>query len=205
MAVLFTSDLHLGHANVIGYCNRPFDDVEAMDAALVRTWNDHVDDDDTVWVLGDVAMGPIEHSLDLVARLAGTKLLVPGNHDRCWRHGRAARRPGDLDRWRRRYRSAGFAEIVDDPHELTVAEVPVRLSHFPYDGDSHTADRFVEHRPADDGTWLLHGHVHDAFRQRGRCINVGVDAWGGRPVTADEIERLVVVGPAELAPLPWLS
>ena len=31
-----TSDLHLGHANIIGYCNRPFHDVQSMDAALLQ-------------------------------------------------------------------------------------------------------------------------------------------------------------------------
>ena len=32
--VYFTSDLHLGHENVIKLCNRPFDSIEEMDAAL---------------------------------------------------------------------------------------------------------------------------------------------------------------------------
>jgi len=65
--------------------------------------------------------------------------------------------------------------------------LPGRISvlayHFPYRGDSHDHDRYREHRPADEGAWLLHGHVHERWRQRGRMINVGVDAWGGYPVT----------------------
>ena len=34
----FTSDHHFGHANIIGYCNRPFGDVEAMNRGLVDNW-----------------------------------------------------------------------------------------------------------------------------------------------------------------------
>src|SRR5690606_30258283 len=126
------------------------------------------------------------------------KVLVPGNHDRCWTGDRALRAgaPADLERRlaaaRDRYLAAGFAEIRDSPVETVVGGRPVVLSHFPYEGDSHGEDRHVEHRP-----------VHASWRQRGRQVNVGVDAWGGRPVAAETVAALVEEGPRELAPLPW--
>lgn len=49
----YIADLHLGHANVIGYDNRPFADVSEMDEALIRNWNNTVTAMDTVYVLGD--------------------------------------------------------------------------------------------------------------------------------------------------------
>lgn len=52
--VYFTSDLHLGHENVIKLCNRPFDSIEEMDEALIRNWNRKVTNGDTVYVLGDL-------------------------------------------------------------------------------------------------------------------------------------------------------
>jgi len=164
----FTSDLHLGHANIIGYCDRPWPDVEAMDRGLVERWNEVVADGDEVWVLGDVAMGRIEHSLGLIRSLAGTKLLVPGNHDRCW-PGRGS----SAADWARQYREAGFAEVLPEVVDLTLAGgsdgingaagstgIPARACHFPYWGDSHDEERFAGHRPVDDGRLLLHGHVH---------------------------------------------
>ena len=52
--VYFTSDLHLGHENVIKLCNRPFDSIEEMDEALIHNWNRKVTNRDTVYVLGDL-------------------------------------------------------------------------------------------------------------------------------------------------------
>lgn len=54
--VPWTSDLHLGHANIIRYCDRPFADVREMNDELIRRWNETVSSDDEVWVLGDVAL-----------------------------------------------------------------------------------------------------------------------------------------------------
>jgi len=203
MAIWFTSDLHLGHRNITRYCGRPFPDTEAgveeMDEGLVAAWNTVVGPDDEVWVLGDVAMGRIDRSLGLVARLRGTKRLIAGNHDRCWPgHGD----PERTATWAERYRSAGFATI-DSEATLDLAGHGVLLSHFPYEGDSQEHDRFPGHRPVDDGGWLLHGHVHTEWRQHGHQVNVGVDAWGGRPVAATEVAALIDAGPRDLPPLPW--
>jgi calcineurin-like phosphoesterase family protein len=178
----FTSDLHLGHANIIRYCDRPFPDVDAMDRGLVARWNETVAADDVVWVLGDMAMGRIDESLLLIRELAGTKLLVPGNHDRCW--------PGRGEKsveWVARYRDAGFAEILPAQVDLTIGGCPARACHFPYFGDSHDEDRFEAHRPVDDGRLLLHGHVHTSWRVAGHQVNVGCDVWDYRPVAEDAI------------------
>jgi calcineurin-like phosphoesterase family protein len=84
MAIFFTSDLHFGHANIIQYCNRPFNSVEHMNGVLMSNWNSVVTEDDKVIVLGDFAMGKISETLPVAERLNGMKFLVPGNHDRCF-------------------------------------------------------------------------------------------------------------------------
>jgi calcineurin-like phosphoesterase family protein len=181
-----TSDLHLGHANIIRYCGRPFDGVDHMDAELCRRWRERVMPDDVIWVLGDLAMGRIAESLALVAGLPGEKHLVAGNHDRCWPgNGRKA------ERWRSRYEEVGFVEIVTRA-EIDLGEgLVLPACHFPYRGDSHDEDRFDEWRPRDDGRWLLHGHVHEKWQVDGRQVNVGVDVWGFAPVEAATIRSLV--------------
>jgi calcineurin-like phosphoesterase family protein len=177
VARYWTADLHFGHANIIRYSHRPFADVATMDAALVARWNDVVGDHDEVWVLGDVAMGPIERSLANVAQLRGRKVLVAGNHDRCW-YGHGDRALPWIDR----YLEVGFAEILQGTVSTEVGGVPVAVCHFPFEGDSHDHDRYTEHRPVDDGRWLIHGHVHERWQVEGRQINVGVDVWDWRPV-----------------------
>lgn len=197
MATWFTADLHLGHANIIRYAHRPFAGVDAMHAELVARWNDSVGPDDTVWVLGDVALGQLALTLPLVGRLRGRKLLVAGNHDRCW-----AGRGDGARSWTGRYLEAGFDAVHQGTVDVEVEGTTVLAGHFPYAGDSHDADRYVEHRPVDGGGWLVHGHVHEQWRQRGRMINVGVDAWAFRPVGTPELAALVDAGPRDLAPLP---
>ena len=38
MTRYWTSDLHLGHANIIQYTGRPFADVDEMNRALIEGW-----------------------------------------------------------------------------------------------------------------------------------------------------------------------
>jgi len=196
MSTWFTADLHFGHANIIRYCARPFADVEEMNCALIERWNEVVVDGDDVWVLGDVAMGQIAETLPLVGELRGRKLLLTGNHDRCWDgHGRRA------EGWEERYLEAGFFEIHHGRIEVDVGASTAVACHFPYRGDSHDHDRYVEQRPVDRGRWLLHGHVHERWRQHGRMINVGTDGWGYRPVSEAQIGQLIAEAPQDRAPL----
>lgn len=201
----FTSDLHLGHGNVVRYCGRPFTTVDEMNDALVEAWNREVAPDDEVWILGDLAMGRIADTLPLVGDLPGRKHLVLGNHDRPFR-GRDPR-PGEppADLWAERYLAdGGFVQLHHGEVGLNLSGGNVaRLCHFPYEGDSGDQERYADLRPVDDGSWLLHGHVHEKWRQRGRMINVGVDAWAGRPVAETEVVGLVDAGQADLPPLPW--
>lgn len=148
-----------------------------MNADLVERWNAAVGDDDEVWVLGDVAMGRIDDSLEYVRELKGRKILVAGNHDRCW-----AGRTRDPSPWIERYRSVGFSAIHQGTVPLHLAGIPVSVGHFPYEGDSQEEERFLRWRPVDRGSWLLHGHVHTQWQVNGRQINVGVDVWDYAPV-----------------------
>ena len=90
-----------------------------------------------------------------------------------------------------RYLDSGFAEIVQGSAKVEIDCGTVLACHFPYRGDSHDHDRFVEHRPIDKGAWLLHGHVHERWIQQGRMINVGVDATGFRPISESAIAALI--------------
>lgn len=51
------SDLHLHHKNIIRYCNRSFQSVEAMNEALLAAWKETVGEADTIICGGDIASG----------------------------------------------------------------------------------------------------------------------------------------------------
>ena len=210
MTVWFTSDLHLGHVRLLELSEArgaAFASIDEHDARLVANWNDTVAPEDTVWVLGDVDMHGKDASLGRISALAGTKILVAGNHDACW--------AGMRDGWRKRdrYLAAGFAAVMD----FGVAKLPpvrqggpatrVLLSHFPYAGDSHDEDRYSQFRLRDEGVTLLHGHAHDAFREARTPggtwgINVGVDWWDYRPVSAERLaEHLEDLRDERVAPV----
>lgn len=187
MPVWFTADLHLGHENIIRYCDRPFRDADEMNMELVRRWNEVVAPTDTVYVLGDFALGDIARTLAITTILMGRKVLVAGNHDRCWE-----RNPGyPTQPWVDEYLRVGFAEVLQGTIRLDVGGTSVQACHFPFVGDSHDGDRFDSHRPVDDGGWLLHGHVHEKWQRRDRMINVGVDVWDFTPVSEAQLAELI--------------
>ncbi len=159
--IFFTSDLHLGHAKIIDYCDRPFRDVNMMDAELVAGWWSQVEPDDEVYVLGDFAFAASGRSKYLLTALPGRKYLLRGNHDRGARasHG-----------W----------EWIKDYHELKLDGERVVLMHYP----------ILSWRGRNQGSYHLHGHSH-GLMSTNRRLDVGVDAQGFMPVSWDEVHRVL--------------
>jgi len=172
-----------------------------MNAVLVANWNAVVGPHDTVHVLGDVVMGQQEESMPLFGQLVGNKIVYPRNHDRCWYgHGQRAL---CLEQ---EYLNAGFDAIRQGPLTITVGDREVLVCHLPYQGDSGETERHGKFRPLDEGMWLLHGHVHDKWRQQGRLVNVGVVIWDFTPVAEEAIARLMdgtLRASASLARTSW--
>lgn len=80
------SDPHFGHHGVCKFMNqdgskmRPFVTIEEMDEALVERFNEVVQENDTCYFLGDVAIN--RRGLPTLARLNCKNLyLIKGNHD----------------------------------------------------------------------------------------------------------------------------
>ena len=80
--ILYTADLHLGHANIIRLDHRPFSDVEEMDEYLITRWNDRVRPDDDVYIVGDVCFKSARAPQEYLRRMRGRKHLIVGNHDK---------------------------------------------------------------------------------------------------------------------------
>lgn len=190
MTTWFTSDTHFGHRRILELGQgRPFETIEEHDSALASNWNSVVKPEDTVYHLGDVALGPWEAGLGTIKGLNGYKRFVPGNHDRIFSQEKPGRRENSLPAF-----AAAFDEILDEMFEIELEGVTFRVSHFPsleiLFGDRK--DRFLNLRPTDDGTPIIHGHTHQGGivteTAKGTLqISVGVDANNWTPVTAESI------------------
>lgn len=186
--VFVVSDPHFGHANIIKYCHRPFPDAETMDRALIVNWNATVPPAATVWVLGDMTIKPDKLG-SLLRQLNGRKTLVAGNHDQP--HpvslSNKGRPPEALSAYARAYRDAGF-DAVHLGGAFTLPDFGrVLVCHYPY---ADRPDWLKVRFPADGETPLLHGHVHDKWRFRGRMLNAGVEVQDYRPMSLREIRDL---------------
>lgn len=159
MATFFTSDLHLGHANIIGLCARPFGSVQVMDTALIDRWNAVVRPKDDVWVLGDFCWRSSKAATGYLERLAGNKHLIWGNHD-----SEQTRRARELAS------SQPYTEIVVEGRKLCLFHYGQRV----WNGMRRSAIH-------------LYGHSHGSlpgFKLAGGdggCLDVGVDCWDYAP------------------------
>lgn len=196
--IWFTSDHHFYHNNVIKYCARPFADVETMNEALVKNWNEVVGPDDVVYYLGDFSMA--FRAVELFsARLNGIKKLIPGNHDFCHSYHKKSRNPENQQKWIEKYEALGW-KVLPEQFQLGIPGLAnFQLCHHPYfdvdarDGDGKSFhDKYLKWRPYDDGRWLLCGHVHEKWKVKGNMINVGVDVWDYAPVSLEQIKELIL-------------
>lgn len=160
MAVFFTGDTHFGDLRVLRFDHRPFATLDAHDAGLIERWNTAVAPGDTVWHLGDFALGPEpERIAELVAALNGEKHLIVGNND----EAPTLSAPG----WAS---IRHYAELAVDGRLLV-------LCHY----------AFRTWNDMGRGAIDLHGHSHGKLTPIPKQYDVGVDAQDFRPVTLDEI------------------
>lgn len=163
MATFFTSDLHLGHENIIHHSRRPFANADEMDKAIIENWNEIVQPDDNVWMLGDFTMYGEQKAAEYLDQLNGHIHLVWGNHDR----------PGvrQLKRWQS---SQYAAEIKLDGDYIV-------LCHYP----------MISWNGSLRGSLMLYGHEHGRLIGSQQSIDVGVDVWNYRPVTLEQIKERI--------------
>jgi calcineurin-like phosphoesterase family protein len=65
------------------------------------------------------------------------------------------------------------------------------MCHHPYILIGPGDDKYEKWRPKDDGRWLICGHVHEKWKVVDKMINVGVDQWNYKPVSIEEISKII--------------
>lgn len=167
----YISDLHLGHANIIRLSNRPFKNIDDMESCIIKNWNNKVQDNDDVYILGDIAYRHnIDSLCDILSKLKGKKHLIIGNHDvKTLRNNKV----------KKYFKSISYYKEIKDGDKYLV------LSHYPileWNGHFH-------------GSIHLHGHIHNDTRNNAYKVlktmenvyNVGVDIIKYEPCTLNEV------------------
>lgn len=163
--LLFMSDLHYGHRNIIKMGNRPFLDVEGMNKWLSKSLSEEIRRTDIVIDLGDMFWKTSEgDAIELISNInAGTRYKVLGNHDY-------------RDLWSRDgfIRTTLFDTVCDIlEFKVILGGVKYRVvcSHYPLLSWNHKSR----------GSINIHGHCHgnlDEFNKNSPDLrlDVGVDS-----------------------------
>ncbi len=171
----FIADTHFGHTAILKYEDRPWENTDQMDTALINNWNETVSDEDVIWHLGDVALTTKPRILQILAQLKGHKHLVCGNHDR-----------GRTCTW---WRNHGFESAVKYPQTVELILKQPGRGFIP-GGPIVT----LSHVPVPNTEILnIHGHMHaNKYRTMSdgdpalyRCVSV--EQTGFRPVSLEEL------------------
>ena len=168
--IYYTSDLHLGHANVIHHCSRPFADVDEMGRVLIDNWNRVVNHSDTVYIVGDFVFRAEQSAEEYLSVLKGKKHLIIGNHDKHWM------KKTDLNKW---------FESVTPMLFITDNGKPVTLCHYP----------MMTWPDISKGGYMVYGHIHNntdadywqLIAANDHMLNAGVDINAFAPVTIEEM------------------
>jgi len=155
--IFFTSDLHLGHKRILEYTNRPFENIDTMNTAIVDNWNKKVTANDLVYHVGDFSFG--NSAREWEQKLHGDIVHIEGNHDKnngvktyivkCIMH------------------FGGKSIFVQHRPPSSQFEIPIGVD-FCICGHVHQLWR---HK------WV--GGIP--------VINVGVDVWGFEPISVDSV------------------
>ena len=175
--VFFFFFCHFDHANIIKYCNRPFESADEMNRQLILNWNKVVQWDDTVFILGDFCFGQKTRWEKILPQLNGYKYLVLGNHDKL------------------KYIPENGFEAVERQMMITITG----------DEECNNQQLFMSHYPmitwdgSHRGSWQLYGHIHTEKGKKTpfedklvpNQYDVGVDNNDYTPVSWQQLREII--------------
>ncbi|MFT4986996.1 MAG: calcineurin-like phosphoesterase family protein [Glaciecola sp.] len=166
--IFFTSDHHFGHANIIRFCNRPFENAKQMNEVLIQKWNEKIGPNDMVYHLGDLELYSEEDLADIIDQLNGTIHLIVGDHE-----GAAVQNKKKFQ-WVKDY----YELKAKDPDKKNGVQ---RIMLFHYAMRSW--------RGAHHGNWHLYGHSHGTLPdlEDQLCFDVGVDCHDFYPLAYEDV------------------
>ena len=79
--IYYISDTHFRDQAIFDKCKRPFKSLDEMETIVISKWNNKVNDEDIVYVLGDIVKDNDVSAIKIFEKLKGHKHFIVGNHD----------------------------------------------------------------------------------------------------------------------------
>lgn len=164
--IWLTSDLHLSHNQPFIWEARGYESPDHMNQEQIRKWNEVVNEDDDVYMLGDCIMNDNVKGVECLKQLKGKIHIIAGNH--C------------TDARIALYKELGYD--IQFATRLKYKKKTFYLSHYQTITSNGEDKCWL-------ATWNLHGHTHSTSKwcDFPFCYNVAVDAHNGYPVLLDDI------------------
>ena len=176
--IWFTSDLHLSHNKEFIYKDRGFNSIEEHNKAIVHNWNAVVqEEDDIIYVLGDLIMTNIDDGMKYLKQLKGDIRFLKGNHD--------------SDKKIENYLSRPNTTLLGSSDYISYNKHIFYISHFP----TETSNLNDIDKPLNRHILNLHGHTHASskfYEDKYYTYNVGLDAHNMQLVPITKIFQDIV-------------
>ena len=161
----FTADYHLSHKNIIKYCNRPFTNVEEMNATILNNLEKKVKHGDIVYFLGDLSFKK-DTALMFFKKLTDIEIhFIIGNHDHT-----DVIKLADL-----------YCNSVSRLKEIQIEDQSITLCHY--------AMRIWNR--SNYNAWQLHGHSHGTIAPFEYQYDIGIDNNNFYPLSYQQLGELM--------------
>ena len=200
----FIADTHFGPDAIIRYENRPFKDTKEQEECLIKNWNDVVNQEDTVYVIGDFGMSDSKEETERLCRLLnGNKILVMGNHDSGATNYKRKieveefavdkyQKHEAIEEMRRRHPGCKYSVqscwMFTEPFECWEVTADNCLFDEVYEGPLFIGEKLLlSHEPIDFPFALnLHGHDHSGQMKNARAENFCSNVIDFTPVNLNQ-------------------
>lgn len=183
--IYYISDTHFRDQAIFDKCKRPFNSLAEMEETIINNWNKKVNDEDTVFVLGDLVKDNDLSAIQIFKKLKGHKHLIVGNHDHQMLES---------------IKNSGLFESVKFIDLIYDNERKVCICHYP----------LMDWMEFNRKGFLVYGHIHNKTAEHGNAYkmikefyanlpayNCGVDVCKFEPRTLDELIQLKEVNKNE--------
>lgn len=176
--IYYISDIHFDDQKIFDKCSRPFKNLDEFKEEIIKRWNKKVNDNDIVYVLGDIVEDNTKESINIFKNLKGIKHFIVGNHD----HNLLPQITNSGI-----FASIKFIDLIIDNNRK------VCICHYP----------LMDWIEFNRNGILVYGHIHNKTLLNGKAYkeiksyyldkpayNCGVDVTNYEPFTLDEMIKL---------------